>query len=407
MSKIVQTARRLAIALGWASPFFAIPAAKVRFFEDANGAHTETACVYPDGRIYFNPTFCGELSTAELQFVIAHEIMHLLMRHAGRRGDRIPKLWNIAGDMAINEALRQARQKGQNVSYQAPAGALFPAPERAEWHAERIYDALLQDAQSGGGDGDAGDGDPAPGQGCGVKPASGPGGEGDGEGGDSAKSSAELDREWTEVAAQAQAMGRSAGDGAGNVLANLCELPAARVRWGAILRRGMASALATHGRDAQTWTRRGRRSAAVGPQFPGWQANAARCAVIIDTSGSMSDEELAQCVAETLKIAQESGVAVYLVTHDHGVQWSGWLAARCRPGAVTQAVKGRGGTCAREAYRIVAEASPRFDAVIHLTDGALAWPHWPANARHMVVALIGYGCNGVPDGARVIEVGKH
>lgn len=410
MSKTVTKAKRLSIALGWHSPFFAIPGAKIRFREDSTGALTETMGVTADGIIYLNPTFCSTLSDAQFKWVIAHELMHLLMRHAGRQGNRTAvgvtqsgkkiSIWNIAGDMAINHALVTSGLK----SY--PPGAVFPEAGWETWHAERIYDQLVQKMKEnpsvcvpGGGEGEGG---ASPGAGCGVKPAEG---SKDAEGGEGLpKSDVQLDQEWAKVAAQAKAMARKAGDTAGASLATVCDTPPARVNWGAIVRRGMASALAVHGRDNQTFSRRGRRSRSRGPQFPGWHATAARAAVVIDTSGSVSDAELAQFVAETVKISEASGVAVYLVTHDHGVRWEGWLSSRCRPSEIKKSLKGRGGTCAEEAYRKVTEAG-RFDVMIHLTDGGLFWPEWPPRVRQKVVALVGYDSAVVPDGARVIEIG--
>lgn len=402
---ITDVARRLAIALGWMVPFFAIPAAKIRFREDLDGSKTNTAGVSADGWVFLHTPFCRALKAAELQWVVAHELMHLLMRHFARRGNRDPKLWNVAGDMAINHVLVKAGL----TSY--PKGALFPPPEWQTWHAERIYDELAKQQQEGGSsqcvqDALEGEGDPAPGGGCGVQdPVDSV--EGDDKNGsqNGSKSEATCDREWTEIAAQASAMERSQGSGAGNALADICQIPAARCNWRAILRRGMSQALAAHGRDAQTWTRRSRR-APKGFVLPGWCTNAARCAVVIDTSGSMSDDDLAQCVTETVEIARESGVRLYLVTHDWGVRWAGWLRPQCRPGAIKGAIKGRGGTCAREAYRKVSQATQRFDVMIHLTDGELSWPEWPTNARKRVVALCGYDVAGsVPKGATVVEVG--
>lgn len=420
MSKIVEKAKRLSIALGWYSPFFAIPAAKVRFREDAVGFKVNTMGVTADGIIYLHTPFCKKLSDAQFKWVIAHELMHLLMRHAARQGNRtvmvIPvgpdgkpypptlpdgkpnpdakpiSVWNIAGDMAINHALVTSGLKSYS------KGAIFPESGWETWHAERIYDQIVQNLQDKPSVSMSGDG-LTPGAGCGVMPPEGS------EDGEEPKSETQLDQEWSKIAAQAQAMARKAGDAAGAALATICDIPPARVNWAAVVRRGMASALAVHGRDSQTWTRRGRRSRARGAQFPGWHATAARAAVVIDTSGSVSDEELSQFVAETMKISQASGVSVYLVTHDHGVQWEGWLSPKCHPAEIKKTLRGRGGTCAEDAYRKVAAAG-RFDVMIHLTDGGLVWPPWPSSARQKVVALVGYDGASVPEGARVIEIGS-
>lgn len=400
-SPTIKRCRKAAMGLGWVHPFFLMPLAKIRFREESTGTlwtrmgMAPTMAVTADGVVYVYPDFVASLPIEELQGVIAHEVMHVLMNHYFRRADRDPLAWNIATDMAINHALRAS-------GIRLPAHALFPPSERRGWHAERIYQELMQDASSrpqNGGDGQG----VKVGAGCGpAKPEQ--------EAGDPTEArsrDAEIEREWREVAAAARELAKSRGDGQGNALVDALTIPEPRVRWSAILRRGTALALTAHGRDSQTWSRRGRRSQSVGPQFPGWQATAAKVAIVIDTSGSMSDDELAQCVAESVAISRNTGVALYLVTHDHGVQWEGWLTPGSRPERVQQTLRGRGGTCAREAYERVSKASRRFDTMIHLTDGGLSWPSWPANVRKPIVALTGYGANpaAVPDGALAVEVG--
>lgn len=56
-----------------------------------------------DGRrFYYNHDFVNKLTPEELIFLVGHEVMHCVYDHMGRRGDRDPKLWNIAADYAIN-----------------------------------------------------------------------------------------------------------------------------------------------------------------------------------------------------------------------------------------------------------------------------------------------------------------
>lgn len=359
--------KKLSIALGWRAPFFAIPIARVRFVVDETGEKTKTAAVSASGTIFLFPSFVNQLTDHELTFIIAHEVMHCVMRHAARRGQRNAKKWNIATDMAINAALRAA-QIGT-----APTQALFPAHGQVSWSSERIYDAISDNTHA---DGEAC-------RGCG-----------------SVDIDPEADREWIEIAVQAAAMGNEASAS----LVQCCEIPPAGISWNAILRRGVAIAIAAHGRDFQTWTRRGRRSAPIGPQFPGWQCGPARVGIIIDTSGSMTNDMLAQCVGETLAIAKATQADFYLITHDAVVQWEGWLSPTVNAAAIIDSLKGRGGTNAAEAYAAIEKAHRKFDAVIHLTDGELRWPTWPRNANKMILALTSNNSNTPPPGAMVLEI---
>lgn len=55
--------------------------------------------------MYYDLEFPASLTTAELSFVLLHEVCHVVMQHSLRRGDRDPELWNIATDLYINSIL--------------------------------------------------------------------------------------------------------------------------------------------------------------------------------------------------------------------------------------------------------------------------------------------------------------
>lgn len=58
--------------------------------------------------IFINPHFVEKITEEEVIGVIAHEVMHCILGHADRRGDRDPELWNIAIDYATNLILCDA-----------------------------------------------------------------------------------------------------------------------------------------------------------------------------------------------------------------------------------------------------------------------------------------------------------
>ena len=92
-------------------------------------------------RIVYNPTFVDKLRPAELEGTFAHEVMHCALAHQCRRGERDPRLWNEAADLAINPILIAN-------GFTLPAGALID-PAFANLSAEEIYARLVQ--KSGGG----------------------------------------------------------------------------------------------------------------------------------------------------------------------------------------------------------------------------------------------------------------
>lgn len=61
-----------------------------------------------DGRRYYwNPKFVMAKSLAGLRLICAHEAWHAIYMHPQRRGSRNPKLWNIAVDYIVNNAVME------------------------------------------------------------------------------------------------------------------------------------------------------------------------------------------------------------------------------------------------------------------------------------------------------------
>lgn len=59
-----------------------------------------------DGRnFYYNDDFIKSLDDDELVFLFGHEVGHCVFDHMGRRGERDPQIWNMAGDYVVNDML--------------------------------------------------------------------------------------------------------------------------------------------------------------------------------------------------------------------------------------------------------------------------------------------------------------
>src|SRR6516225_8958763 len=90
-----------------------------------------------DGRrIVYDPAFVNSLQPAELEAVLAHEVLYCALGHHCRRGQRDPRLWNEAADLAINPLLIAN-------GFSLPAGALID-PVFDNLSAEEIYARLVQ-----------------------------------------------------------------------------------------------------------------------------------------------------------------------------------------------------------------------------------------------------------------------
>ena len=60
-----------------------------------------TACTNGKHMTY-NPEWIGQLPSNAVKAIVLHELAHVLFGHQLRRGDRDPRLWNIAADLEIN-----------------------------------------------------------------------------------------------------------------------------------------------------------------------------------------------------------------------------------------------------------------------------------------------------------------
>ena len=56
-------------------------------------------------RILYSPVFFSGLTQGQRNYVLMHEVLHVLLFHCTRRGPRRPDLWNIACDHMVNAML--------------------------------------------------------------------------------------------------------------------------------------------------------------------------------------------------------------------------------------------------------------------------------------------------------------
>ena len=97
-----------------------------------------------DGQLfYYNSRFIMMLKPKEVEFLVAHEVLHVVYDHMGRREHRDPKIWNIADDYAVNADLK--RHKIGDFITTVPC--LYEKKYDGK-SAEEIYDDLLQNCKT-------------------------------------------------------------------------------------------------------------------------------------------------------------------------------------------------------------------------------------------------------------------
>ena len=370
-----------------------------------------------DGRrLVYNPEFVAELTPAELEGVIAHEVMHVALAHHCRRGDRELQLWNEAADYAVNPILLD---NGITLP-----GDLLIDPAFRNLSAEEIYARLLkqqlaasqtQSPQPSGSPSSGGSGAAQPnqpespgsqtsGSGSGPSPhtASAPqnapqaatqrspkptpvepgqrgsdqptparsGGFGEvmdatNEDGTPA-SPAEMSRqrqEWATHAEQAMCAAKACGRMPGGIERQLKEARESQCDWRTILRDFIA---ATDPSDYR-WTPPNRRFVSSGLYLPSViRSGVGEIVIAVDTSGSIGPQELDQFAGEIRAISDEAKPErIHVVYCDAAVQSTEEFGP-AEP--IKLLPKGGGGTDFRPPFQWIEEGGIKPRCFIYLTD---------------------------------------
>ena len=124
-------------------PFYGDILMRVTFIEDES---IPTACT--NGKnVRYNPEFMKTLNEGQRNYVLMHEVMHILLLHWKRIGERYPQLWNIACDYVVNGLLdRISWELGSNgVAFQKPPVGCFYKDYYRDQSAEEFYNILVNE----------------------------------------------------------------------------------------------------------------------------------------------------------------------------------------------------------------------------------------------------------------------
>ncbi len=343
------------------------------------------------GVMLWDPACLERWSVDETATVLVHEVSHLLRDHNGRC-ERIAgehQMWNIAGDLEINDDIVAAGMTlpgGQDEGVYPSTFNLDDGLTAEEYYREldklpkrKITVVVAGGEGSGDGEGEDGDGqgknkDGAVGRGkCGGC-AGNPGEDEDEVDGKSGRSDVEIERIKRTVA---EAIHKEAASGRGTVPAGWQrwanqQLQPPKIPWRQKLARAVRGAVAYRpGAVDLHYTRPSRRQAGVGfgpgkPVLPALRAPIPKVSVIVDTSGSMGDQELLEAVSETRGVLDACGAGVTFCACDAEVHE---LREVRHWKDVVGLLKGGGGTNFIPAFEALEKRRPRPDVVIFVTDG--------------------------------------
>jgi predicted metal-dependent peptidase len=169
------------------------------------------------------------------------------------------------------------------------------------------------------------------------------------------------------------------------------------IPWQTVLRSSVKSAIAfAAGNIDYTYSKMSRRhdSSII---FPGMRKPLPEVAVVIDTSGSMSEQELGKALSEIKGILKVVNADIRLIICDDHIYCD--EKVKSLPNVVKR-LKGNGGTDLRKAFDAM-NNKPVPDFAVVLTDCETPWPDQKPKYR-TIIARIGTA-NG-PDWAKVIDV---
>ena len=297
LDKIIDNIIIARVGLLLRHPFFGNLATRLVIKE--GGEWCKTAAT--EGRhIFFNKEFFAPLTVKQIEFVLAHEILHNAFDHMGRREGRHPKIFNFAADYCVNGQIVRDKIGDHNI----PGIQILHDTKYYGMGAEEIYDLLKDkndemldqlgelldqhfDWESDDGDGDA-DGN----------------GNGNGNGGRPVYTKEELRQIRDEVREAVMTAAQAAGAGStpGLIQRMIKDLTEPKMNWREILQQQIQSVI----KDDYTWMRPNKKAWHLSAVLPGSSLrDTIDIVVAIDMSGSIGDDQARDFLSEIKGIMQQ------------------------------------------------------------------------------------------------------
>ena len=345
------------------APFFASLALKMKLVADPS---CETMWV--DGvSMGYNPKFIQPLPMEQVKGLICHEVMHVACHHNTRRGERDFQNWNIACDYAIDPIVK-------NAGFVQPWESINPTYHN--WEAEKIFKDLLQnnkDKNHAGGQDKAGQGGPAQDNNndsaqTDKQPKCGFGEVRDYPGKNGGKASAaekrQAEQEQKIAVKQAAQIAKAQGTLPQSLERLINEITEPKIPWREVL----ARFLTENARNDYSWQLPNRRFIHQGLYLPELKnPELGLIALLVDTSGSISQQDLNQFAAEMHSLLAAYKTELMVIYVDAAVQGVEFIASDDTD--MNLELKGGGGTDYRPGYDWLHEQGHMPTAAVYLTDG--------------------------------------
>ncbi len=351
--------RKVIISLAHSSTFFYYYGIRTSFREypdekSQDGKEQKrTMGVYPVKgnaiRIIYDKDFIESLTDEELKGVLIHEFLHLIMFTFGRKEGRGHKLWNVATDYANNDMIMSMKVNGESLTLPKESLIMEQLTQKGYTGAvlaEAIYDYLYENAEK-----------------ISINAS---------DNFDDHDGMEEIDFDDLDIRDKAalrdavegaMAQTKQAGKSAGSVEDFIENLKNPKIPWQTILKNIVLAT--THNRKGHpyaSWRRPHRRLLPLQDKLH----RTINLNVAVDTSGSISDNEISAFFTEMEAIIQACKGSVNLLQWDTKVQ----SCAPYRSGDWRKIkVVGRGGTDVQDLFDYLHTNKMYKDLTIVFTDG--------------------------------------
>lgn len=382
-SKAEERLIKARIKLQEISPFFSYLSLFLKFKEAPKMIDERfTASINPKGVMYYYPKWIERLSDKEIIGVLCHEIMHLALLHLIRGKKKENIKWNIATDLCINGMLLNNR-------FELPKGALLPEHDKwdipTQWiiydlarnkskkdlsklntklmkrienisqkTAEEIYNDLpdipkeiiINFPEMTGWDKHLDD--------------------------DESKELSEseineIENDWLNRVEEAYIDSKQKGNIPLGIERYIDQLKKSQIDWKTLLQKYLLALI----KNDYTWMKRSRKSYATGIYLPDVGGEKIEIIVGIDTSGSISQEELKEFITEIVGIskAYKDKLDIRIMCHDINVQTDLEIKNANVEKIKKIKIKGGGGTSHIPLFNKIKERYKDSKILICFTDG--------------------------------------
>jgi predicted metal-dependent peptidase len=327
LNKITKARVRLILE----SPFFGF----LGMHLEPRESSLEVPTMGTDGEyLYYDPDFVMKIPLRELQGVICHEVFHCAFGHLWRRGTRDEQRWNVAADGVCNEHLIKQGffLPGDIIRFEGAGEMSVEELYNKIQVVEKVVGTLVDDHEKWNG--------------CGSKE----------------KGSLSESR-WKERASQARQLAKSRGIGMGGLEEELDKLFEPKLPWREMLRNFLLVVVKSNYRLIPP----NRRHLWRGLYLPSLYGEELELGFAIDTSGSMSTEDIKEGLSEVRGVCDQfENYKVHLWQCDYGVQDYRELTSYSFD--FPQKIRGRGGTAFEPVFEDVAKRNLNIACLVYFTD---------------------------------------